>query len=160
MSKSSLMVDPYPDPDHPLPKPILVGAMALALATVALIAGARGTGVGLTRNPDGPAVASRDLTFADAPDGSLDVFDAAQHREIARVSPDTGGFVRATLRGLDRNRLLHSEREGAPFRLELDRDNRLWLKDLATGQTVDLRAFGPTNADAFAAFMNPGETSR
>lgn len=160
MSKSSLMVDPYPDPDHPLPKPILIGGAALALATIALIAGARGTGLGLSRNPDVPAIASRDLTFADGPDGSLDVFDAERHGEVARVPPETGGFIRAALRGLDRNRLQHGDREDAPFRLALDRDGRLWLKDLATSQLIDLRAFGPTNAAAFAAFLQPREAAR
>lgn len=160
MAKSSLLIDPYPDPAHPLPKPILFGGIALALATVALIAGARETGIGLTHNPDVPAVASRDLAFADGPDGSLDVFEATGHQEIARVPPETGGFIRAALRGLGRNRLQHGDREDAPFRLALDRDNRLWLKDLATGQLIDLRAFGPTNADAFAAFLKPEAGSR
>lgn len=160
MAKPSLMVDPYPDPSHPLPKPILFGGVALALATVALIAGARQTGIGLSRNPDAPAVASRDLAFADGPDGSLAVFEAADHRPVARVPPETGGFIRAALRGLDRNRLQHGDPEGAPFRLSLDRENRLWLKDLATGQLIDLNAFGPTNAEAFAVFLAPGEIAR
>jgi putative photosynthetic complex assembly protein len=160
MGKPTMMVDPYPDPAHPLPKPILFGGAALAIATVAIIAGARDTGMGVTHNPAVQPVASRTLTFADAPDGSLDVVDADRHRTVARVAPDTGGFIRAALRGLGRNRLQHGDAEAAPFRLALDRDNQLWLEDLATGQIIDLRAFGPTNAAAFAAFLSADEAPR
>lgn len=159
MARPSLMVDPYPDAEHPLPKPILFGAVALAIATILIIAGARDTGVGVSSTAESRRIASRDLSFADAPDGSLAVTDAGEHRIIARVAPETGGFIRAALRGLDRNRLRHSDPEDAPFRLTLDTTNHLWLQDLATGQRIDLRAFGPTNAEAFAAFLTAGAAS-
>jgi hypothetical protein len=40
-----------------------------------------------------------------------------------------------------------------PFRIALETDGRLLLSDPATGRTVDLRAFGPTNLEVFARLL-------
>ena len=40
-----------------------------------------------------------------------------------------------------------------PFRLSTWADGGLILEDLATGRTLDLRAFGPTQVEAFARLL-------
>jgi putative photosynthetic complex assembly protein len=47
-----------------------------------------------------------------------------------------------------------------PFRIARYPDGRLVLEDLATDRVIDLQAFGPTNAGAFARLLAapPSET--
>lgn len=156
--RKALMANPYPDPSHPLPRPIVVGGAALMVLAVALCAGAHATGVGVTVAPKPVPVAVRDLVFKEGDDGILRVSDTERGgREVRRFNAGDGGFIRAMVRGLTRNRTRYGEPAIGAFRVSRGADGGVWVQDLGTGQNVDLRAFGPTQVQAFAQFVKPGE---
>lgn len=157
----SLAASPYPDPSHPLPKPIIAGGSALMVAAVVLCAAAHATGVGVTRAEAPDAVASRDLVFTEGADGALSVADAGRGEGVvARFADGEGGFIRATVKALTRNRTLHGEPGVGAFRVSLTRDGGVWLQDVGTRQNVDLRAFGPEQVAAFGRLLGAGEPAR
>jgi putative photosynthetic complex assembly protein len=57
------------------------------------------------------------------------------------------------MRSLAQERMAHGISAQTPFRLSLWANGRLSLQDPETGRLVDLNAFGPTNAGAFAVLM-------
>lgn len=157
----ALAANPYPDPDHPLPKPIIVGSGILMVATVAFCAFGHATGIGRTVEAAPVAVASRDLVFAENDDHTLTVRDAGRGGAVvSNFDAEDGGFIRALVRGMTRNRTRYGEPAVGAFRVSLSRDGGVWLQDLGTHQNVDLRAFGPTQVQAFAQFVRPEQVSR
>jgi putative photosynthetic complex assembly protein len=105
--------------------------------------------------PSAAPLQSRDLRFADMPDGGVAVTDARDGTTVATIAPGTGGFVRGAMRGLARDR----KRDGgggdeAPFRLAAWSDGRFTLEDTVTGHAIDLQAFGRTQAETFANMLN------
>lgn len=147
-------------PTPAFPRLPLFSAALLILATFALVIDARVTGSKATLVEPGQAVASRDLHFADRSDGYVVVTDARGGQVVGLVPPSaTDGFVRATMRGLARDRRSRDIGESIPFRLTAHADGALTLEDLATGQVVSLEAFGHTNAESFAKFLTLPTTS-
>ncbi|MFQ3623200.1 MAG: photosynthetic complex assembly protein PuhC, partial [Acetobacteraceae bacterium] len=110
--------------------------------------------------PSGQRVVSRDLRFEDRPDGSVAIVDARDGADVSVVPPGEGGFVRATLRGLARERRREDlgGRE-VPFRVTVWQDGRLTLEDTATGRLVDLGAFGQTQVETFARLVTAGRNT-
>jgi len=100
-----------------------------------------------------PVVAARELRFADRADGGVEVTDAVSGQEIRRLLAGEDGFIRSTLRGLVRARRARGAGQAVPFRLGLRQSGQLLLLDPATGQSIDLWAFGNTNAEAFAGLL-------
>jgi putative photosynthetic complex assembly protein len=99
-------------------------------------------------------VLSRELLFADMPNGGVAVFDASNPSvPIEIVAPETNGFLRATMRGLARQRLRQDADVQVPFRLTQYADGRLTLEDPTTGRRVEMEAFGITNEEAFARLL-------
>jgi len=98
-------------------------------------------------------VSERLLRFADRPDGSVVVTDARTGAAVARIGREGSGFIRGVMRGLARERRQHGIGAAPPFRLTLWRNNMLSLVDTATGRTIELDGFGPTNRAAFARFL-------
>jgi putative photosynthetic complex assembly protein len=137
----------------PFPRGALIGAGLLIGCSLALAAGVRLSGVDVAQ-PTGKAVTVRELNFADRPDGGVLVTDAdAGNRTVEVVKPETGYFLRATMRTLARQR--HREDIGpqVPFRLTGWNDGRLTLDDPTTGRRVDLEAFGESNEVVFAKLL-------
>jgi putative photosynthetic complex assembly protein len=139
-----------------VPLPFLLAAGGLIALTLFLVSVSR-----LTRSSDtlltaADAVAARNLRFVDQPNGGIAVYSAKDGRLIETVAPGTNGFLRGTLRALVRER--HQSGIGAeqPFRLIERVDGSLILYDPATERRIDLRAFGPTNAGAFAGLLASG----
>jgi len=97
------------------------------------------------------SVGMRRLRFVDAPDKSVQVLDADTGVEVYRVVGEAG-FIRGILRGMARERRRLGKGPEEPFELSLDA-GLLTLRDLATGGHVELTAFGPTNAGAFARML-------
>ncbi len=156
----ALAASPYPDPSHPLPRPIIVGGGALMVTAVVLCALAHATGIGTTTSPAPVAVASRDLVFTETDDGLLRVAEAGPNgREVLSFDAGDGGFIRAMVRGLTRNRTRYGEPAVGAFRVTRSADGEIWLQDVGTRQSVDLQAFGPTQVQAFAQFVTPGRTA-
>jgi putative photosynthetic complex assembly protein len=149
-----------------MPRPPLLGRIASPLAVggamiAATLAGVLAAG-GLDQRQDRPgggAVASRDLRFEDRADGGVGIVDARAGATIAAIAPGEGGFVRATLRGLARERRREELGREIPFRLTVWGDGRLTLEDPATGRFVDLGAFGQTQAETFARLITAGRNA-
>jgi putative photosynthetic complex assembly protein len=100
-----------------------------------------------------PAIKERALRFEDQKDGGIAVIDATTEKIIEVVSPGTNGFLRGALRGLARERKRTSAGAEPPFMLVSRTDGRLTLDDQTTDRQVDLKSFGPTNAQVFERFL-------
>ena len=134
------------------PRGPLFGVAALLAVTLG--------GAGVSRIQGGPtampttvAAVARDITFEDRQDGALIVTDAQNGAVLGIVEPGTNGFLRATMRGLARQRIQQGIGREAAFRLTAWQDGRLTLEDPTIKRRLDLEAFGPTNAAAFATFL-------
>ncbi len=138
----------------PHPAAVLGTGAALLAVLVATVAGRPGAADSLAARHAGAAPPiSVDLRFADRADGGVDVFRAADGTPVAVLAPGTEGFMRATLRGLARERKREDLGSETPFRLSAWTDGGVSLEDPATGRTLDLRAFGPTQVEAFARLL-------
>ena len=139
-----------------VPLPVLLGMGALLL--VVLLATVLGRPD--PARPEGRALISVDLRFEDQSDGGVTVRRADDGTVAAVLAPGTEGFIRATLRGLARERRGNGLGPEMPFRLSTWPDGRFSLEDLATGRTLDLRAFGSTQAEAFARLLPAAREER
>jgi putative photosynthetic complex assembly protein len=101
----------------------------------------------------GHALLSADLRFEDRSDGGVAVRRAEDGEVAAVLAPGTEGFIRAVLRGLVRERKRGDLGPEKPFRLSAWPGGGLTIEDLATGRTLDLRAFGHTQAEAFGGLL-------
>ncbi|UEM22862.1 hypothetical protein JL100_009000 [Skermanella mucosa] len=142
--------------DPVFPRGALIGAAALLAFTVSAATVARVSGLGTVQMPEAASVESRQLRFEDRTDGSIAITDARTGRIAGVVEPGTNGFVRGALRGLARERKRQGVGIEPPFVLTRWADGRLSLDDPATGRVINLEAFGPTNAEAFANMLNAG----
>ena len=137
-----------------VPRGILFGAAVLvgfALLTAGL---ARQTDVGTLHMPPASVVDRFSLRFEDRPDGSVVVRDAEDGSDIYVVQPGTYGFIRSTLRGLARERRRADFDATTPFVLTRWSDGTVSLEDTTINRRVNLDAFGPDNARAFAQFFD------
>lgn len=139
-----------------LPK-LVVGGAALGTALFALFLG----DAPITAE-EGKPIVSSELRFEDRLDGAVAVYRGGAETPSAMLPPNSGHFIRATLRSLVRDRRLQETGAGGaiPFRLTLWPDGRLILEDPATARMLDLRAFGETNAQSFAQLLPPPEMRR
>jgi len=137
-----------------VPRGILCGA-AMLIGFALLTAGlARRTDVGTLHMPAASAVERFALRFEDRPDGSVVVRDAEDGSDIYVVQPGTYGFIRSTLRGLARERRRADFDATTPFVLTRWSDGTVSLEDTTIDRRVNLDAFGPDNARAFAQFFD------
>jgi len=139
-----------------MPRLPLYAAITLVLASVLLVGGQR---IGLIGEPAGTetrqaaATLSEDLRFFDEPDGAVRVeVTGGADRLIPTAS---GGFVRGVLRSLVRERRAMGLGAEQAFRVTQWSDGAVTIQDLATGRTLNLNAFGPTNREAFIALIAP-----
>jgi putative photosynthetic complex assembly protein len=105
-------------------------------------------------------LAATSLNFSDQPDGSVAVIDATTGRLIETVAPRAGGFLRSTMRVLATERAADGIGPKQPFDLAAFPGNRLVLTDTATGQRLELEAFGPSNAAEFAEILKAAEAGQ
>ncbi len=134
-----------------IPQGVLLGMCGIVLVSLLAVGAFRLSGAS-ARAPDAPAVASRSLRFDDGADGSVLILDGRNGRELDRVQGEAG-FLRGALRALSRERRLRELGAGPAFELIARADGRLTLADPATGQRIDLEAFGPTNVATFARLL-------
>lgn len=144
-----------------IPRAPLLGIFALVAFALVATLGSRLSGVGTLYSPEPTPVESRTLHFKDRQDGAVVVLDAGDGADagqpVAVLAPGTNGFIRGTLRGLARERRMNSIGTEPPFVLTRSSDGRVTLQDPSTGQQIDLDAFGPTNAGAFAKLLKSGK---
>ena len=148
------------------PKPVLVGAGMLLSATIVLATLGGHGALDLTKTRDAlntEIVDSLDVRFLDREDGAVVALAAGERNgeevtgsdvsTVAVLDPGTAGFVRGLMRGLVRERRQSGIGAEPPFRITQWADGRLSLADTATGRTIVLDAFGPTNAGVFADML-------
>ena len=132
-----------------------VGAVVLgALLTVAVTV--------WTRQPAPPAlevpVAGLTVRFVEQADGGLSVLNLATGGELDHLAEGENGFLRTMLRVIRRDIERTPDIISMPFRIEAWQDHRVTLTDSATGRSVDLLAFGPTNAEIFIRWLGGRNT--
>ena len=132
------------------PRPLLLGAFALVVFTILASGTARWSDVGTLHMPTSSVVEVIMLRFDDLDDGGVAVSDAANGQLLYKVEPGTNGFIRATMRGLARERMRSGIGAEAPFKLTRWSNGSISLQDETSGRRLDLDAFGPSNAGAFA----------
>jgi putative photosynthetic complex assembly protein len=146
------------------PRGALYGAGAL-IATVLIVVFAVRAGVlpGRETAPEQRAeqqvavVASRDFRFADRQDGALIATDPRTGQVALVLEPGSNsGFIRGVMRGLMRERSLHSAALDGPVTVTQWADGALTLTDPSTGRIIELGSFGATNRAAFAQLLAPG----
>lgn len=140
--------------NHNVPLPALIGlgtVMGLAILGAAL--GRHGATT--AAHPPADVKSTRLLAFTDMPSGEVAVTDADNGRPIALLPRGADNFIRATVRDLVHAR---TAPEPAPMQLTAWRDGRLTLRDTADGRTLELEAFGPTNAADFARLLTAEAT--
>ncbi len=130
-----------------LPQVLVIVAVGAALAVA--ITGPAAVG-GPSTPPPSALVAERTLSFADRADGAVVV---TENSHQVAVFEGEQGFIRGILRSMARQRRGDGLAASPPFRLAAWADGRITLDDLATGQRLDLEAFGPTNAAVFATLL-------
>jgi putative photosynthetic complex assembly protein len=140
-----------------VPRGMLIALGGLVLASLIGVSFVRYTGIGAVHVPQAAAVSVREFRFEDESNGGILVKDAKTGRVVHTVAPETNGFLRGTMRGLARERFRRGIGSEIPFRMIGRADGKLTLEDPATGRTVDLGSFGPTNAAVFAALMTDAE---
>jgi putative photosynthetic complex assembly protein len=140
-----------------LPRGPLLAAGALVALTIAGSAWVRLTGIGRPELPESQTTQQRQLRFEDRSNGGVDVIDAATGRVAHVLQPGHDGFVRATLRTFAQERKRRGIGPQQPFVLSTHVDGRITLQDPALGRVIDLEAFGPTNAGAFARLLAPNK---
>jgi putative photosynthetic complex assembly protein len=157
---SSSIMNPMPAPMSP--NSWRRGALAVVggVVVVALLSliGHNYVNPAPSHDPSTP-VKSMDLRFIDDVDGSVGVINIADGQVVSRIAPGQDNFVRATMRGLARQRARESKGPDVPFRLTAWQDGRLTLVDLATGRAVELESFGATNEADFARMLHLPEAT-
>jgi putative photosynthetic complex assembly protein len=137
------------------PRVFLIAAAALMVTSIVGAASARHARLA----QDAAAATSarplsvRDLTFFDMDNGSVEVRDGGGKAVVFVVEPGTNGFIRGVMRGMARDRQSRGIGQQPGFRLAEWPDGRLSLRDMATGKTIELGAFGATNRAAFAQLL-------
>lgn len=145
------MSDPFEG--RPFPRGVLIGAAALIGFVIAAVALVRVTGVGVTEIPPAPVQVSTSLRFVERDDGKTLVYADGGTEAVAELETNMDGFVLGVLRAMARERRGHQVEMTEPFELSLLEDGRLTLRDPTTGREIDVGAFGPTNAQAFANLL-------
>jgi putative photosynthetic complex assembly protein len=135
------------------PRTALLAAALMIATSLSLAAYVRLSGADIRSLPPPHLVKARDLTFTDLPDGGVAVYDIHHSAPIQVLQPGSNGFLRAVMRNLVHERRRSGFGAAEPFRVAASDDGRLLLEDLATGRVIELEAFGPTNAGAFARLL-------
>jgi putative photosynthetic complex assembly protein len=126
-------------------------AGVLLLAVVLIVATWRFLGLGPDQQA-ADALAVRELRFDDGPAGSVQVRDANTGALLETVHGEAG-FLRGTLRALVRERQRRGIGAGPAFLLVARADGGLTLRDPATGERIDLDAFGPAQVAVYSRWL-------
>ncbi len=100
-----------------------------------------------------PMIAKAELTFTDLTNGGVMVRNAVSGQVVATIPARDDGFLRMTLRLLAAARLRQHIGQEQPFMLTEFAGGRMRLADPATGLSIELEAFGPSNVGEFTHFF-------
>jgi putative photosynthetic complex assembly protein len=141
---------------EPFPRGALIAAGALVLASLAAASFGRYQNLNapidatITQAPISEQV---ELLFFDSADGNVTIKNAATNATIAVLAPGEDAFIRSVMRGLARNRRVRDIGSEVAFQLIRYETGKLEIHDPTTSKRIDLRAFGPSNRDAFARLL-------
>ena len=135
------------------PWPMLGIGVVLLLILVSVLV-ARLTGYTAVSEGTPIAVESRALGFRDLPQGRIEIFHWGSGAVLQALESGEGSFIRGVVRSLVRQRRGIADPSASPFILERYANGQLALRDPATGEQINLVAFGPTNQAAFASLMS------
>ncbi|MCX7375020.1 MAG: photosynthetic complex assembly protein PuhC [Alphaproteobacteria bacterium] len=141
------------------PTPFLVVVAGLVLAAVLAVGTApwwRDTTVASQVAPRIMVV----LQFEVESSGNLIVRKFPGGELVDALNPDESGFLRTMVRVIRRDLGAGANVDSMPFQLSAWQDGRMSLVDTATGRSVELRAFGPTQAGVFLRWINAEEGRR
>lgn len=130
--------------------------MAISILLLLVLIGtlvARLTGYTAVELPPTTVTEMRQLGFRDLPRGVVEVYDWQSGDIIMRIESGEGSFIRGVVRSLVRQRRGLDPAIQVPFELARLSDGRVVLSDPATGEAIDLIAFGPTNVGSFIALL-------
>ena len=135
-------------------KPALLAGAAAIVALSLVIAmnfiGTQTVDLSLKRT----AVLTRPLIFRDAPGGAIAVYDQGAGEPFIVLPREGNTFMASALRLMGQSRERRSKAgPETPFILTLWSDGKMSLSDPATGDTLELAAYGPTNAKTFAQLL-------
>jgi putative photosynthetic complex assembly protein len=140
----------------PFPRIPLFATIAVLGSVLAISAAARFSGFANPPAPP-PVIATTELTFSDTQDGGVAVHDYATGKIISTIAARDDGFLRTTLRVLVGQREKEHLGEQKPFLLQALQGGRIELTDTATGQTVELEAFGQNQINEFLPLIHDAE---
>jgi putative photosynthetic complex assembly protein len=143
----------------PFPRIPLFTVVAVLGCVVVISAAARFTGFATPPAPP-PVIATTELTFSDLPDGGVAVHDFSTGKIVATIAARNDGFLRTTLRVLAGQRAKLGIGPEKPFLLEALQGGRIELTDTATGQNVELEAFGPSQINEFLPLIAAAEAKQ
>ncbi len=126
---------------------------AVAIGTIALVGGAKLNGLKDNTDPAYEVTQVRELRFLDGPGGTVLIIDARTGDTVSTIAPGSNGFLRATMRGLVRQRQIKGIGSEPPFRLVHYVSGHVSVIDPETGASVALDAFGQTNAAVFSRLL-------
>jgi len=136
--------------------PAMLWAFAgLIASSLILVAWSRLTSAAAATDPVSAVVEVRSIVFEELPDGRIEARMYGDGRTLGEIAAGEDGFVRSTLRGLNRERKRFGVDRGGVLELIRRTDGSLTLSDPSTRIAIDLGAFGPSNVASFAAFMSP-----
>ncbi|MFK8042020.1 photosynthetic complex assembly protein PuhC [Congregibacter sp.] len=138
----------------PSSRVLLVGLAMFVLAILAATLFARLTGYSMNSVPEAVVVDVRELGFRDLPNGVVEVFEWNSKSSLATIPSGEGAFLRGVVRSLVRQRRGLDSGIASLFELTRYDDGRLVLSDPATGEQIDLVAFGSTNIAVFSSLMD------
>jgi putative photosynthetic complex assembly protein len=105
--------------------------------------------------PGASVVESRLIRIDQGADGRITVSDVSTGKAITDAAPGAEGFLRGALRGLNRIRMAGETQPSAPYLLERMANGQILLTDTGSGVSLDLNAYGRSNAAVFAEFLEP-----
>ncbi len=136
------------------PRLPLFGAIAFVAFAFSIIIFGQQTGIGTMLTEQGEPVDMIDLTIRQGDADRIVVAEALSGRVLADYSPEEGGFVRGSLRALDRMRMVAGVRIDEPYRVIRWSSGAVSLSDTVTGERIYLNAFGPDQVAAFGKFLD------
>jgi len=139
--------------ENRFPKLPLYSALALLVFSIVAVLFGQTTGIGVVKNQFGNPVAVRDLVLTRNGADDVVVLDARTGTQLAAYSESDGGFVRGSLRGLERIRFVAKISATEPYRLIKWANGAVSLSDTVTGERLYLNAFGEDNVAAFEKFL-------
>lgn len=145
-----------------------VGLLALLIIAPLALAPTFPTSSDVTARPQPAAVAAstrmpelvreRQISYETVADGTSFVRDADSRQSLVVVAPGDGGFVTTAMRLLVRERTRTGRPANEPFVLAQWTTGSLTITDPQTDRSIELNAFGRTNAGAFAALLYKEDT--